>query len=64
MALEIGNLHPFLCGWPTQRCVHSMGLLKGVEINVNGLNFAMALVVFNILEAVDDYNIILGQPWL
>lgn len=40
------------------------GLLRGVVIDISGLTFAVSLVVLNVLEADEDYNIILGRPWL
>lgn len=33
-------------------------------IDISGLTFAVALVVLNVPEADEDYNIILGKPWL
>ena len=41
-----------------------MGLLKNVVLDIEGLTFVISLVVFNIGEVVEDYNIILGWPWL
>ena len=55
---------PFSVRMADQRRVQPVGLLKGVVIDVAGLTFTVALVVLSIVEAADDYNIILGRPWL
>ena len=63
--LKDWELAPFLVRMADQRRVQPVGLLKGVVlIDLAGLTFSVALVVLSIAEAADDYNIILGRPWL
>lgn len=55
---------PFLVRMADQRRVRPLGILNGIVLDVGGIPFAMSFVVMGMEEANDEYNLLLGRPWL
>ena len=55
---------PFLVRMADQRRVRPLGLLKGVVIDVAGIQFVMSFVVLCMEDSIAEYNLLLGRPWL
>lgn len=55
---------PFLAQMADQRRVHPLGILKGIVLDIGGISFAMSFVVMGMEEANEEYNLLLGRPWL
>lgn len=52
---------PFLVRMADQRRVSPLGLLTGVVIEIGKI---MSFVVLNMKDANQEYNLLLGRPWL
>ena len=58
---------PFLVCMADKRRVQPLGILKGVVINVAGIpfiSFIMSFVVLCMEDSTEEYNLLLGRPWL
>ena len=57
-------LVPFLVRMADQWRVRPLGILRNIFLDIGGISFSMAFVVLSMEDTLEEYNIILGRPWL